>query len=120
MQRDTTDAARSIKHGGAFWHFAGLSEMHIRGTRNDGSLAARPSVNPKADASAQGSGDYQYASDAVARKPAAQHGPAQGPSSLDVVGRGGQTARSHRDSDVPRLASLKLPPARRQTRFSHS
>ena len=120
MQHDTTDAARSIKRGGAFRHFASLSEMHIRGTRNDEILAAWPSVNPKADASAQGSGDHQYASDAVARKPAARHGPAQGPSRLDVLGQGGQTTRFHHDGDVPRLASSKLPPARRQTRFSHS
>ena len=65
-------------------------------------------------------GDHQYASDAVARKPAARHGPAQGPSRLDVLGQGGQTTRFHHDGDVPRLASSKLPPARRQTRFSHS
>ena len=64
--------------------------------------------------------DHQYASDAVARKPAARHGPAQGPSSLDVIGRGGQTARSHHDSDLPRIASSKSPPARRRTRFSRS
>ena len=120
MRHDTTDAARSIKRGGAFRHFASLSEMHIRGTRNDGSLAARPSVNPKADASAQGPEDHQYASDAVARKPAARHGPAQGPSRLDVLGQGGQTTRFHHDGDMPRLASSKLPPARRQTHFSHS
>ena len=120
MQHDTTDAARSIKRGGTFRHFASLSEMHIRGTRNDESLASWPSVGPKADASAQGFGDHQYASDAVARKPAARQGPAQHPSSLDVIGRGGQTTRLHHDGDVPRLASSKLPPARRQTRFSRS
>jgi hypothetical protein len=73
MQHDTTDAAQSIKRGGTFRHFASLSEMHIRGTRNDESLASWPSVSPKADASAQGFGDHQYASDAVARKPAARH-----------------------------------------------
>ena len=95
MQHDTTDAARSIKRGGAFRHFASLSEMHIRGTRNDESLASWPSTNPKADASAQVSGDHQYATDAVARKPAARHGPAQGPSRLDVLGQGGQTTRFH-------------------------
>ena len=39
---------------------------------------------------------------------------------LDVLGRGGQTTRFHHDGDVPRLASSKLPQARRQTRFSHS
>jgi len=79
MQHDTTDAAQSIKRGGTFRHFASLSEMHIRGTRNDESLASWPSVSPKADASAQGFGDHQYASDAVARKPAARQGPAQPP-----------------------------------------
>ena len=120
MQRDTTDAARSIKRGGAFRHFASLSEMHIRGTRIDESLASWLSVSPKADASAQGFGDPQYTSDAVARKQPAPHRLTQGPSRLNVIGRGGQTARFHHDGDVPRLASSKLPPARRQTSFSHS
>ena len=120
MQHDTTDAAQSIKRGGTFRHFASLSEMHIRGTRNDESLASWPSTNPKADASAQVSGDHQYATDAVARKPAARHGPAQGPSRLDVLGQGGQTTLFHHDGDVPRRASSKLPAVRRQTRFSNS
>ena len=69
--------------------------MHIRGTRNDESLASWPSVSPKADASAQGFGDHQYASDAVARKPAALQAldVQDGPSNIDFFSSEARASR---------------------------
>ena len=61
MQHDTHRCSTLNQGRGAFRTLPeppGLSEMHIRGTRNDESLVSWPFANPKADASAQGFGDH--------------------------------------------------------------
>ena len=75
-----------------------------------------PSVNPKADAVLRVT---ETTNTPTPRPAAARHGPA-GPFKPRRYRPGGQAARSHHDGDVPRLASSKLPPARRRARFSHS